>query len=232
MPLTSYSIRNHLYRADLVQYAFPEFRCLVFAKAPVAGQAKTRLIPALGAAGAAGLQACLTRATVERLATAALSPLTLWAAPDTEHPLFQQLRASHELTLARQCDGDLGQRMLHACRQCRAEACVLLGTDCPGLDADVLRQALVALRQNDAVMIPALDGGYVLLGLRRAEPGLFDAMPWGGSEVAALTRARMRRLGWRWAELAPLRDLDRPEDLTALRAQVEAMNCERAVLRA
>ncbi len=215
-----------------MQYAFPEFRFMLFAKAPVAGKAKTRLIPALGAEGAAELQACLTRATVERLVAAGLSPLTLCTAPDTEHPLFQRLRAARGLTLSKQCDGDLGQRMLQACVQSDARASVLLGTDCPGLDARRLRQALALLRQNDAVMIPAEDGGYVLLGVKRAEPSLFNDMPWGGPEVAALTRRRMRRLGWRWAELPPLRDLDRPEDLRALRAQVEAMNCERAVLRA
>ena len=98
---------------------------------------------------------------------------------------------------------------------CRAEAVALIGCDCPELDAAYLARAFSALQsvEVDAVLGPAADGGYVLLALRRAEPALFAAMPWGGDQVAALTRERMAALGWRWRELPVLRDVDRPPDL-------------------
>jgi glycosyltransferase A (GT-A) superfamily protein (DUF2064 family) len=95
---------------------------------------------------------------------------------------------------------------------------VLIGTDCPPLDGDYLARALAAMADRDAVLGPAEDGGYVLLGLWRAAPELFADMPWGTDRVAALTRQRMAALGWRWAELPMLWDLDRPEDLARYRA--------------
>lgn len=99
---------------------------------------------------------------------------------------------------------------------CRGERVVLIGADCPALDVSHLVSAFEAMETHDAVLGPAEDGGYVLLGLRRVDESLFDSMPWGGSEVAERTRLRMRVLGWRWLELVPLWDLDRPEDLPRL----------------
>jgi len=196
---------------------FPTACVLVFAKAPLPGQAKTRLIPALGAQGAARLHERLLRRTVERLASAGLAPLVLFCAPDCTHRIFAELAERHGVRLMRQCAGDLGARLYGAaCATLDADAVdnvVLIGCDCPDLDAAYLAAALGALQDRDAVLGPAADGGYVLLGLRRAVPELFTDMPWGGAQVAALTRQRMQRLGWRWRELPVLRDLDRPEDL-------------------
>ena len=196
-------------------------RILLFAKAPLPGWAKTRMIPALGAAGAARLHEQLLRTTVARLAASPDSSigatLELWCAPDKSHAVFQQLAATYDLGLYAQCDGDLGERLLAASTDAldRAEAVVLIGCDCPELGPAQLTEALTALQVPgvDAVLGPAMDGGYVLLGLRRAEPALFADLPWGGDQVAAITRLRMTELGWRWRELPTLRDLDRPEDL-------------------
>jgi hypothetical protein len=196
-------------------------RILLFAKAPVPGRAKTRLIPALGALGAARLQEQLLRATVARLATgldrSIGTRLELWCAPDTAHPLFQELAATYALELHVQSDGDLGDRLLAGCTHAlrRADSAVLIGSDCPDLGPAQLAQAVAALQAPglDAVLGPAVDGGYVLLGLRRAESALFTDMPWGGDRVAEITRERMAALGWRWRELPALRDVDRPEDL-------------------
>jgi len=201
---------------------FPKARIQLFAKAPLVGGAKTRLIPALGAAGAARLHERLLRETLARLAPARLAPVELWCAPDCDHPVFVELAARYALSLRQQHGDDLGEGLQHAAADAlsfgpeAAEMVLLVGCDCPDLDAGYAAEALEALADHDAVLGPAADGGYVLLGLRRTAPALFRAMPWGGERVAALTRARMRSLGWRWRELAVLRDLDRPEDLVLL----------------
>ena len=95
---------------------------------------------------------------------------------------------------------------------------LLIGTDAPALDAGYLRDAAAALRGNDAVIGPALDGGYTLIGLKRAAPGLFEAMPWSTPEVLGETRLRLRRLALRHVELPPLADIDEPADLVHLPA--------------
>lgn len=199
-------------------HRFPTARILVFAKAPVPGACKTRLIPALGAEGAAALHRELLEGTLARLAPAGIAPLELWCAPDAGHAAFQDLATRWGVSLHGQQGGNLGERMLHAATHAlaEAEAVVLIGCDCPGLGPAQIASALTALLaqpRQDAVLGPAEDGGYVLLGLRRPAPELFTVMPWGGDQVAALTRARMAGLGWRWWELAPLADVDRPEDL-------------------
>jgi glycosyltransferase A (GT-A) superfamily protein (DUF2064 family) len=94
-----------------------------------------------------------------------------------------------------------------------------MGTDCPALTVGELRAAAGALREaNDAVFVPAEDGGYVLVGLRHAVDSLFYGIPWGDDRVMDHTRERLRSAGLRWQELAPSWDVDRPEDLARLRA--------------
>jgi len=190
----------------------------ILAKAPIAGFAKTRLIPALGEAGAATLQARLTERAVATAAAAGTGPVTLWAAPDQRHPAFAQLAERFAIALARQDGGDLGARMLAALAAANGPALVI-GTDCPALTADHLRAAADVLRAStDAVLIPAEDGGYVLIGARVPRPALFRAMPWGTAGVLGETRRRLAELGLSWREPATLWDVDVPEDLERLRA--------------
>jgi uncharacterized protein len=95
---------------------------------------------------------------------------------------------------------------------------VLIGSDCPALRPADLRAAARALREGaDAVLAPAEDGGYPLIGLRRVSRRLFDGIAWGGPQVLAQTRRRLKALGWRWKELRTLWDVDRPEDVARLR---------------
>jgi len=199
-------------------------RIAVMAKAPVAGLAKTRLAPALGTAGAAALAARLLRHAVGQAVAAALGPVTLWAAPDVDHPAFQQLHTSLGMKLVAQPGGDLGARMARAFEDAFAagpEPVLLMGTDAPALDTTLLRAAAAALREHAVVLVPALDGGYALVGLREAGArllvALFDDMRWGTPSVLADTRTRLAALGLRAAELPPVADIDEPADLAHLR---------------
>jgi len=188
----------------------------VLAKAPLAGFAKTRLIPVLGAEGAARLQARLTERAVATACAAACGPVTLWASPDEPHPTFQAICARRGIALACQGDGDLGARMRAAIG---GGPGMVIGTDCPALTSDHLRTAADILRGGtDAVVIPAEDGGYVLIGTRRPLPVLFEHMRWSTPEVMAETRSRLRSLALTWQEPATLWDVDVPADLARLRA--------------
>jgi rSAM/selenodomain-associated transferase 1 len=190
----------------------------ILAKAPVAGSVKTRLIPALGADGAAALHARLIERTVETACAAAIGPVTLWVTPAPAHPCFTALASRFRIPLAAQPDGDLGARMLAAC-QAAAGPALVIGSDCPALTPSHLRQAADALRDShDVVIVPAEDGGYVLIGSRRPQPELFTGMTWSTDEVMAQTRRRLGQGGLTWRELPPLWDVDRPEDLARLRA--------------
>ena len=192
---------------------------LIFARAPVAGSVKTRLIPLLGDHGAAALH----RNLVERALTVAresgVGPVELWCTPTTDDDFFASCRDRFRVTLHRQCEGDLGARMLNALEDAltRSRHVLLTGSDCPSLTAADLRAAASALRDGpDAVFCPAEDGGYVLVGLSQAMPALFDAMTWGTATVMEETRQRLRNLGWRWHELPVHWDVDRPQDYQRL----------------
>ncbi len=109
--------------------------------------------------------------------------------------------------------------MLRACTRLlrTTDAVVLIGTDCPVLRVADLRAAARALQGGaDAVLSPAEDGGYALIGLRRVSPWLFSGLEWGSGSVLRETRTRLRELGWRWRELRTVWDVDRPEDYVRL----------------
>lgn len=188
------------------------------AKAPVPGLAKTRLIPALGAEGAAALAARMLARTLAEALAAGLGPVTLCGAPQATHPAFAAVVPAGPVAAVDQGGGDLGARMLRAFERALSEhaGALVIGTDAPALDAAVLRAAHRQLQDHDAVIGPAHDGGYVLIGLRRAEPRLFGDMPWSTPQVLALTRERLREAGLRWSELPPLHDIDEPADLVHL----------------
>ena len=191
---------------------------IVMAKAPVAGFAKTRLIPALGAEAAAQLAARLLQHAVEQALAAALGPVELCCAPDHHHPAFASLFDAPRFVWSDQGDGDLGARMARAFerRLAMGAAVLMIGTDAPALDAAVLQRAAAALEETDAVFVPALDGGYALIGLRRPATALFDAMTWSVSTVMAHTRERLASAGLRHTELPPLADIDEAADLVHL----------------
>lgn len=192
---------------------------IVFARAPSPGAVKTRLIPVLGAEGAAALHARLTEQTLETARAAALARIELHGTPDIDDPFLRSCARRFATALAAQTGADLGARMLAAFESvlARDPRALLVGSDCPALTARHLRQADEALRDGaDAVFVPCEDGGYALIGLRRIDARLFDGIAWGGATVMADTRDRLAALGWRWRELETLWDVDRPEDYARL----------------
>lgn len=190
----------------------------VFAKAPLPGYAKTRLIPALGANGAARLQRLFTVRTVKTCVTARLGDVTLWCSPHTDYRLFRAIQRFYGARLLTQASGDLGKRMHTAFRvHCAQAPLLLVGTDCPSLTPGHLRDAARALMAGrDAVFHPAEDGGYVLVGLRRPIGALFDDMPWSTPDVMRYSLARARAAGLDVEVLETMWDVDLPEDLSRL----------------
>jgi len=192
----------------------------IFARAPVAGEAKTRLIPRLGAEGAAALQHALIHRALATAVAAELGSVSLWCSPDCEHPAFVSFSKRFGVPLYPQRGADLGARMFHAfSRLCLQREALLIGTDCPALTVAELRTAARALQEgDDAVIVPAEDGGYVLVGLRHPVASLFYGIPWGSDGVMDHTRVRLRSADLRWHELPSSWDVDRPEDLDRLRS--------------
>lgn len=193
-----------------------EIAVALMARAPEPGRAKTRLIPRLGATGAARLHAALTLRALGEIARSGLSA-ALWCDPDVDHPFFAECADEFGVKLCAQSRDDLGARMLGIFRQADGPL-LLMGSDCPMIDAALLRSCAEALARVQAVFLPTLDGGYGLVGLARPFPEIFDDMPWGTDAVMAITRRRLQRLGVVWEEPAEIWDVDTPDDLGRLAA--------------
>jgi rSAM/selenodomain-associated transferase 1 len=194
---------------------------IVFARAPLPGRVKTRLVPRLGEWGAARLQARLTRQTLRTALTARCGALELHGTPRARHPFFLKCREDFKLRLQEQRGRDLGERMYRALAAAlrRYSAALLIGTDCPVLRPQDLRRATRLLRGGcDVVLSPAEDGGYALIGARRVSWRLFDGITWGEGVVYAQTAERLRALNYRWRALRTVWDVDRPVDLDRLRS--------------
>jgi rSAM/selenodomain-associated transferase 1 len=188
---------------------------IVFAKAPRAGEVKTRLIPLLGAEGAAALHRQLVHRTLVTATNAGLGPVELHGAPDDHDAFLRDCGRRFGIALLPQQGDDLGARLCRAFEEALARHArvIIIGTDCPALTEQHLRDAQAALAAgNDAVLVPAEDGGYALIGLAQCDASLFQGVAWGGATVLAATRERLKTLGWRWRELETLWDIDRPED--------------------
>ncbi|GLK70646.1 TIGR04282 family arsenosugar biosynthesis glycosyltransferase [Ancylobacter dichloromethanicus] len=191
----------------------------IFAKAPVAGYAKTRLIPELGAEGAASLHAFFIRRAVETALTSSLRPVSLWCAPDSSHDMFRWLHRVYGIEIFGQVGENLGERMLDAfVRLIERGPVVLIGTDCPVLSAVHLDRCAAALRDTDVVFTPAEDGGYVLIGLRQPERRLFEEVAFGTEVVMRQTRERVKELRLKAIETETLWDVDTAADFKRARS--------------
>jgi hypothetical protein len=190
-------------------------RIVIFAKAPVPGRVKTRLISALGEAGAAHLAERMLEQALQQALAAAVGPVELCMSPAPDAPEWVGIPLPAGIETSGQGEGDLGARMARAAQRAtaRGEAVLLTGTDCPDLTAERLRVAAARLAGHDAVLHRAEDGGYPLLGLRAFDASLFQAMPWSTPGVADLTLQRLADLGWTVWVGDTLRDIDEPADL-------------------
>ncbi|MDE1933532.1 TIGR04282 family arsenosugar biosynthesis glycosyltransferase [Bradyrhizobium sp.] len=193
----------------------------IFAKAPVAGYAKTRLISALGAEGAANVQAFLVRRAVETAVASSQRPITLWCAPDASHDLFQSLQETCGVETFDQTEGGLGERMFDAFERLTVHGpTLLIGSDCPMLSAGDLDRCASMLRVGaDAVFVPAEDGGYVLIGLKRPHRRLFEDIAFGTDAVMHQTRERLRELHLSAIETDALWDVDTVADYERARSE-------------
>lgn len=199
---------------------FSEARLIVFAKAPVAGRVKTRLIPALGEEGALQLHQKMIEYTLQKVCAESLAPVELWS-DCLDNEFIQSCAERFPVELHLQQGADLGERMQHAFLDVlqRSQYAVLIGTDCPDLSSKEIEQALTWLQHGEqAVLGPAVDGGYVLIGLQTVYPQLFEKINWGSDSVLAMTRERLYSAATQFKELPVMVDVDLPSDLKHLPA--------------
>ena len=203
----------------MADYAFPDSRIVLFAKAPVLGTVKTRMQPALTAQQSLQLHCELVSYCLQTAIQSRAAPVELWVSE--HHRWWQQLSATVRL----QVGDDLGERLYHAANTVLAEhhSVVMIGGDCPFITAEYLHQALTALHSGERCVIgPARDGGYVLMGLaacHQAVPlrdSVFSNIDWGQAQVLQQTQQRIAALGWCYHQLPFERDIEQPEDIESL----------------
>jgi rSAM/selenodomain-associated transferase 1 len=221
-------------------YTYPQYRLLVFAKSPVLGAAKTRLQPLLPKEFSLALHCQLLKTVLKQWSESAICPIDCWIAGD-EDTFVEKIINDDALNLPtlpiyQQKGQDLGERLAHGIEATfsdvnhnkttsnidkkkyeNVKGVFVVGTDCPSLDAQYLQTACLRLQQYDAVIGPADDGGYVLLGIKIPNAKLFKDIDWGGSSVFEQTLSRLREFNLSYFVLPPLPDIDHPQDLSTLR---------------
>ena len=191
---------------------------IVFAKAPIPGEVKTRLCPPLDPDEAASLHGTLVLDAVERAKGLAGASLYVAGAPDLAHPFFKVLEGRYGAKLLPQRGPDLGARMKWAMQDAfehGAEDVLLTGTDLPTLPRARLMESLTLIKKHDVVLGPTTDGGYYLIGLHRMVPALFEGIAWSTASVFADTKKKIEDAGLSLGLLPECRDLDTLEDLKA-----------------
>jgi rSAM/selenodomain-associated transferase 1 len=190
--------------------------CLIlFVKAPVPGEVKTRLAQALGKDRTFELYRRMLRRQIALVNSMTGVTRQLWVSGDVSHADFLHFDGP----VFQQEGDDIGERMCHALQQALREfpSAILIGCDCPGIDSAYLGQAFTALENDfDAVLGPAVDGGYILIGLRSCDKTLFSDVDWGSGQVLTQTRVRLAGAGMQWRELDALDDIDEAADLEKL----------------
>ena len=194
---------------------YPDGKIIIFARTPLAGAVKTRLASGLGDEQALQIYIQLLRQTVETACNSGLAEVELHVSEEPEHPVFTSLQAAYAIKIRRQQGDNLGQRMYSALAHCldTSRYCLLIGTDCPNISAVYLEEAFAVLEQEQDVVIgPAEDGGYVLIGARRVEEEWFNDIPWGSQQVLQSSRGKLAADKVRYRELKTLWDIDRVAD--------------------
>ncbi|MGB5766335.1 MAG: TIGR04282 family arsenosugar biosynthesis glycosyltransferase [Arenicellales bacterium] len=198
------------------QFTYPTGKIIVFAREPVEGSVKTRLARSIGDQEALRIYQKMVNKTVAMVARSGVAELEIYVSGDIEHPMFQSLADQYGIPIRSQTGKDLGERMFHALRQSLhyASYCILIGTDCPVMTAAYLKQAFCVLEKGlDAVLGPAEDGGYVLIGASRVDISWFIGIDWGSQNVLAQSLQKLAAGEASYEQLQPLWDVDEIEDL-------------------
>jgi uncharacterized protein len=192
-------------------------RIIVFSKAPLPGLAKTRLIPVLGEQGAAALARRMLLHTLANAIASNLGSVELCVSP-VGHQVWSGLEIPQSVALTDQGEGDLGERMARACSRSivGGESVLLMGTDCPSCDTAYLQAMALALKDRDAVIAAAADGGYPAIGLRSFDGSIFRDIAWSTNSVLSETLEKFKALDWRYSVFPTLHDIDEPQDLQHL----------------
>jgi rSAM/selenodomain-associated transferase 1 len=200
---------------------YPDTVILVFAKAPIPGEVNTRLIPDIGVEVATALQSELIDSRLASLTQSGLCEIQLWCSPDSNHAFFLECCKKYNVHTYDQTGRDLGERMSHAIKISleKYKHVILIGTDAPSLDNVLIEQAISTLRTDSkTVIVPAEDGGYVLIGMSGHYQEIFLAVPWGTDRVMKKTRGNIIALGLKVNELSARWDIDRVEDYRRYKA--------------
>ncbi len=187
----------------------------IFAKAPIVGKVKTRLKDAIDEQAATDLHKRLVKYCLQKFSR--IFTVQLWCYPNELHPFFITCKSEFNISLHNQQGKNLGERMAYALASTAPKPTILIGTDCPTLTVNTLQNSFIALQQNQVVLGPAEDGGYVLIGMQQKIPELFTDIPWGTSLVLETTRSRLSTLQLNWYETSIQWDVDRPQDLARLK---------------
>ena len=202
-----------------MSYQYPDTCLVIFAKAPIIGKVKTRLIPALGAEGACEFYQEMAHNIIVNLAESEICQVKIYSHLDSTHQFFKDLEISNALKVYPQHGNNLGERMFQAIKNSliNFSKVIVIGTDCPEYSAYYLESAIQALDRKDVVIGPATDGGYVLIGMKTAEPHVFARINWGGKTVLDNTVERIVESSLSYELLSPLHDIDVPADLKHLK---------------
>lgn len=192
-----------------------KYKLLIFTKSPVLGEVKTRLQPDYSEEESLKIHTSLLLNTLEKTKKLKAVDIELCCAPDRNTSFFLECENNYPIRLSNQEGEDLGERMAFSFSVSLQtyEKVVVIGTDCPELNEEYIQQAFTALDNMNAVIGPATDGGYVLLGLKEFPYEIFNNIPWGENTVFEQTKNILDQLGWNWQLLDEKHDVDRPEDL-------------------
>jgi len=214
---------------------------ILFTKTPIAGKVKTRLIPKLGIQGAYTLYCQFVKLMISRFSDLNGSQFVIYTDKiiTPQHSIFQALPNTTEHVkeatkerIKEQRGKHLGSKMFNAMAQelhnheeshdsSKANKVLLFGADCPFLNRDIIQEALESLDSNDLVFVPAMDGGYILIGATKIDRRIFENIQWSTSSVMAQTIKNTEQIGYSYQLLNKQHDIDEPSDLKLLKNRKE-----------
>lgn len=203
-----------------MNYKYPDTTIVVFCKAPIAGQVKTRLLSHLSAQQAVDIHIELSQQTLLLVSQAQLCPIQLWCSPDSSHAFFHQCLDDYPLSLHEQQGSDLGEKMHHAISSVlkRSSKVLLIGSDCPSLRVDDFEFAINQLQSaNTVVVAPVEDGGYVMVAMTKPYPQLFLNKTWSHNNVLTDLQHSIEQSGLTMIKTKQQWDVDTFDDLQRYR---------------